>query len=95
MASSKRSRRAELLRLELSDQLRLFLDGHLDGVILMDWAMDHPFFEDAGGRDDLDEEDQKAIGLALGRILTMGPEEPLYQRSTREDLIESVRALSL
>jgi len=87
------SRRAQLLRLELSDQIRLFLAGQIEGEALMDWAMDHPFFEDHG-RAELAREDQQVIGAALGRILTMGPEEPLYQRATREQLAESVRDLA-
>ncbi len=85
------SRRAQLWRLEIADQIRLFLDGEIDGEALMDWAMDHPFYED---RAELSENDAKVIGAALGRILTMGPEEPLYQRTTREQLAESVRDLA-
>ena len=87
----KPTRRAQLLRLELADQIRLFLDGALPGETLMDWAMDHPFYDD---RAELSEEDNKVIGRALGRILTMGPEEPLYQRTTREELAETVRELA-
>lgn len=85
------SRRAQLLRLELADQIRLFLDGAIEGEALMDWAIDHPFYED---RADLSADDARVIGTALGRILTMGPEEPLYQRTTREQLAESVRDLA-
>ncbi len=87
---SKPTRRAQLLRLELADQIRLFLDGELPGERLMDWAMDHPFYDDRG---ELSPDDNKIIGLALGRILTMGPEEPLYQRTTREQLAETVQEL--
>ncbi len=85
------SRRARLWRLELADQIRLYLDGTLDGDVLMDWAMDHPFYDD---RAELSDDDARVIATALGRILTMGPEEPLYQRTTREDLIEAVRELA-
>lgn len=88
---NKPSRRAQLLRLELADQMRLFLAGDLDGETLMDWAMDHPFYED---RSELTEDDARIIGAALGRILTMGPQEPLYQRTTREQLAETVRELA-
>ncbi len=88
---NKPSRRAQMMRLEIADQIRLFLDGQTNGNLLMDWAMDHPFFDD---RSDLSGDDLKAIGAALGRILTMGPEEPLYQRATREQLIESVQELA-
>lgn len=79
------------MRLELADQIRLFLAGDLDGEALMDWSMDHPFYED---RADLSEDDARVIGAALGRILTMGPEEPLYQRTTREQLAETVQDLT-
>jgi len=88
---NKPTRRAQLLRLELADQIRLFLDGELPGEHLMDWAMDHPFHED---RAELSEDDKGVIGRALGRILTMGPEEPLYQRATREQLAETVGELA-
>jgi hypothetical protein len=88
---SKPTRRAQLLRLELADQIRLFLDGKTPGEQLMDWALDHPFYED---RAELSPDDNKVIGLALGRILTMGPEEPLYQRTTREQLAETVQELA-
>ncbi len=87
----KPTRRAQLLRLELADQIRLFLEGELPGEQLMDWAMDHSFYDD---RSELSPDDNTVIGLALGRILTMGPEEPLYQRTTREQLAETVRALA-
>ncbi|MCA1598275.1 MAG: hypothetical protein LC769_04515 [Chloroflexi bacterium] len=85
------NRRAQLLRLELADQIRLFLEGELPGEHLMDWAMDHSFYDD---RSELSPDDTTIIGLALGRILTMGPEEPLYQRTTREQLAETVQALA-
>jgi len=85
------TRRAQLLRLELADQIRLFLEDELPGERLMDWALDHPFYEDRG---ELAPEDNKIIGLALGRILTMGSEEPLYQRTTREQLAETVQELA-
>ena len=85
------SRRAQLMRLEIADQIRLFLAGGLDGAALMDWAMDHPFYDD---RAELSADDARVIGAALGRILTMGPEEPLYQRTTREQLAESVQELA-
>ena len=85
------SRRAQLWRLEIADQIRLFLDGEINGEALMDWAMDHPFYED---RAELSEDDITIIGAALGRILTMGPQEPLYQRTTREQLAASVRDLA-
>jgi hypothetical protein len=87
----KPTRHAQLLRLELADQIRLFLEGELPGERLMDWAMDHSFYDD---RSELSPDDNTVIGLALGRILTMGPEEPLYQRTTREQLAETVRALA-
>ena len=84
------SRRAQLMRLELADQIGFFLAGELDGDTLMDWAMDHPFFED---RAELSDADARVIGTALGRILTMGPQEPLPQRTTREQLAETVHEL--
>ena len=84
---TKPSRRAQLLRLELADQIRHFLDGTLDGAAMIDWAVDHPFYE---VRTDLSDDDARVVGRALGRILTMGPEELLHQRTTREHLAESV-----
>lgn len=85
------SRRAQLMRLELADHIRLFLERQMDGEALIDWAVDHPFFED---RAELTDVDQQVLGEALGRVLTMGPEEPLAQRATREDLIQSVEKLA-
>jgi hypothetical protein len=88
---NKPSRRAQLWRLELADQIRSFLDGSLHGDALIDWAMDHPFFDDRG---DLSDDDARVIGAALGGILTMGPQVPLYQRTTREQLVQAIRDLT-
>lgn len=85
------SRRARLIRLELADQITQFLAGGMDGNALIDWALDHPFYED---RSDLSSDDEQIVGAALGQILTMGPREPLFRRTTREQLAETVRALS-
>ena len=84
------SRKGQLWRGELAGHVEDHLAGRLTAGDLLDWALDHPFFDDRTG---LDDEEQAALGAALGSILQMSEEEPEASRTTREQLEALVRRL--
>ena len=77
------SRKGELWRGDLAQQIDLYLQGQIDQEALIDWAMDHPFFED---QTLLDSAEQRVIAHALGSILQMDDEEPRASRTSRQQL---------
>ena len=85
------SRTTRLMRLELAERIRQFLLGRLDGALLVDWAIDHPFFEDCS---DLSAGDQTVIGKALGRVLSIAEGEDVSHKATREELALSASDLA-
>jgi hypothetical protein len=84
------SRKGQLWRGELAEQIDAHLAGNLTAADLVDWAIDHPFFED---QTDLDESDQRIIAYALGHILELDESEPDGARTTQEELAEAVEVL--
>jgi hypothetical protein len=84
------SRKGQLWRGDLAEHIEEHLAGRLSAEDLVDWAIDHPFFED---RTDLDEADQRVIGSALGFVLQIA--EPNDTRTTPAQLRDVVEALWL
>jgi len=84
------SRTGQLWRGDLAQHIEEYLVGAVSSEALMDWAMDHPFFED---RSLLDQQEQAVIAQALGRILQMGDLEPQPTRTTDAQLAETAKML--
>ena len=84
------SRKGDVWRGELALRITECLDRMLPPDELLDWALDHPFFED---RDQLSEEEQRLIGQALGAILQLAEDEPPATRTTPEQLAALVETL--
>ena len=84
------SRKGELWRGDLAMHLEDHLSGELSTDDLIDWAMDHPFFED---REQLSDAEQRVIAHALGRILQMTDDEPPATRTTPDELADTVEIL--
>lgn len=80
------SRLGQLWRGDLAQQIEEYLAGALTEDALVDWAMDHPFFDD---QSELDRMEQGIIAQALGRILALGEVPP----TTRDALAQSVEVL--
>jgi hypothetical protein len=84
------SRQGELWRAEIAEQVDAYLDGRLSADDLLDWSMDHPFFDQQA---DLDPAEQALLGGALGAILQLDEQEPLGVRTTRQELRRLVALL--
>ena len=84
------SRKGALWRGELAQRIAERLDGTLADEDLLDWALDHPFFED---REQLSDEEQRLIAQALGTVLRMAPDEPRATRTTLEQVAAQVELL--
>lgn len=84
------SRKGQLWRGELAQHIESYLSGQEQAEELLDWALDHPFFDD---QSELDDEEQRVLAEGLGRILQMSEAEPLPTRTTRADLAATVRRL--
>ncbi|HWE64394.1 MAG TPA: hypothetical protein VHB98_21995 [Chloroflexota bacterium] len=84
------SRKGQLWRGDLAQHIEDYLAGVVDAGELMEWALDHPFFDDQAG---LDDEDRLALGEALGSILQLSEAEPAASRTTGEQLEAVVRRL--
>ncbi|MDB5074793.1 MAG: hypothetical protein JWO42_972 [Chloroflexi bacterium] len=85
------SRKGELWRGDLAQHIEDYLNGAESAESLIDWAMDHPFFEE--DRQDLSDEEQRAIAHALGTVLQLDPSEPEATRSTDAHLRETIEIL--
>jgi hypothetical protein len=84
------SRQGELWRAEIAEQVEAYLGGQLSTDELLDWSIDHPFFDQ---QVDLDAGEQTLIGGALGAILQLDEQEPLGTRTTRQELRRLVTLL--
>jgi hypothetical protein len=84
------SRKGELWRGDLAQHIEDYLKGAESLEELIDWSMDHPFYED---RTDLSDEEQRAIAHALGTVLQMDASEPIETRSTDAQLRDAVEIL--
>jgi hypothetical protein len=84
------SRQGELWRAEIADQVTAYLGGRLGAGDLLDWSMDHPFFDQQA---DLDADEQALLGGALGAILQLDEQEPIGVRTTRQELRRLVTLL--
>lgn len=84
------SRKGALWRGELAQRIEECLTGTLPAEDLLEWALDHPFFED---REQLSDDEQRIIAQALGTVLQMAPDEPFGTRTTLEDLGTLVEVL--
>lgn len=80
------SRLGQLWRGDLAQHIEDYLAGALTEDALLDWTMDHPFFDD---RSDLDRSEQEIIAQTLGRILALGETPP----TSRDALAQSVEML--
>lgn len=79
------SRKGDVWRGELAQRIGECLEGTLPPDELLDWALEHPFFED---QEELSPEEQWLLGQALGAVLHLSPDEPPVTRTTRERLTE-------
>lgn len=77
------SRQGELWRAEIAEYVEEYLAGRLSIEALLDWSMDHPFFDQEA---DLDGDEQLLLGGALGAILQLDAREPIGSRTTRPEL---------
>ena len=77
------SKKGALWRGELAQRISECLHGTLSSDDLLEWALDHPFFDD---REQLSDEEQRLIAQALGTILQLAPDEPPATRTTPEQL---------
>jgi hypothetical protein len=84
------SRKGELWRGDLAQHIEDYLKGAEAPEALIDWAIDHPFFED---RTDLSDDEQRTIAYALGTVLQMDSSEPLETRSTDAQLQDAIEIL--
>ena len=84
------SRKGQLWQGDLAQHIEEYLTGADSPGSLLEWALDHPFFDD---RDGLDPAEQAAIARALGLILQASEDEPAATRTSRAQLEEL--ALSL
>jgi hypothetical protein len=84
------SRKGALWRGELAQRISECLTGALPSEDLLEWALDHPFFED---REQLSDDEQRIIAQALGTVLQMAPDEPPGTRTTLEQLAALVEVL--
>jgi hypothetical protein len=84
------SRKGALWRGELAQRITECLSGTFPADDLLEWALDHPFFED---REQLGADEQRIIAQALGTVLRMAPDEPFSTRTTLEQLAAVVEVL--
>lgn len=84
------SRQGALWRGELAQHIEEYLDGTESYDALLDWAMDHPFFDE---QRDLDAAERPLLAEALGRILQLSETEPLPTRTTRDELLATMTRL--
>ncbi len=84
------SRKGALWRGELAQRVSECLNGALPAEDLVEWALDHPFFED---REQLSDDEQRIIAQALGTVLQMAPDEPAATRTTLEQLAALIEVL--
>lgn len=84
------SRKGQLWRGDLAQRIEGFLAGSESADELMDWALDHPFFED---QSELDDEDQRAIAMGLGRILELESHDLGSAGTSREQLADALALL--
>jgi len=84
------SRKGALWRGELAQRIAECLAGSLSSEDLLEWALDHPFFED---REQLSDDEQRIIAQALGTVLQMAPSEPPGTRTSLEQLAALVEVL--
>jgi hypothetical protein len=84
------SRQGALWRGELAQHIHEYLGGAESYDELLDWVMDHPFFDD---QSDLDAAERPLLAEALGRILQLSEAEPLPTRTTREELESTMTRL--
>jgi hypothetical protein len=84
------SRQGELWRAEIAEQVEAHLGGQLSADELLDWCIDHPFFDQQA---DLDAGERALIGGALGAILQIDEQEPLGTRTTCQELRRLVAIL--
>lgn len=84
------SRKGELWRADIAQRIGEYLDGHLSTEGLVDWAVDHPFYDD---QSDLDEEEQHLVALGLALALQLDGSEPEQTRTTSQQLRSAATAL--
>ena len=84
------SRKGAVWRGELAQRIEEHLQGAITADELVTWAVDHPFFEDRG---ELNPDEQRLLGSALGLILQSADDEPLPTRTTPEELAELAQSL--
>lgn len=84
------SRKGQLWRGELAQHIEEYLEGEAREEEFIDWALDHPFFDD---HSDLDAVELSLIGMGLGRILQRSAAEPFATRTTDAQLREAMLML--
>jgi hypothetical protein len=84
------SRKGQLWRGELAQHIEAYLAEQESLDALLDWALDHPFFDE---QSELDAEERRLLAEGLGRILQLSDAEPLPTRTTRGDLEATARRL--
>jgi len=81
------SRKGQLWRGELAQHIEEYLEGASTEEELLDWGLDHPFFDD---QSELDSIELSLIGMALGRILQRSSVEAPATRTSNAQLREAV-----
>lgn len=84
------TRKGQVWRGEIAERIQAHLDGAITAEDLIDWALEHPFYDD---QTDLDDPDRRAIANALGHILQLDQAEAADQRTTAAMLPAVVDAL--
>jgi hypothetical protein len=77
------TRKGALWRAEIAQHVEEYLQGLGPASALVDWAVEHPFFDSQEGIGDAD---RQLIAFALGLALQLDPAEPLATRSTDDQL---------
>ena len=84
------SRKGQLWQGDLAQHIEEHLAAPAAPAALLEWALDHPFFDDRAG---LDPEEQMTIARALGLILQASEAEPGATRTSRVQLEELASSL--
>jgi hypothetical protein len=84
------TRKGELWRGDIAQQIEDYVAGAIALDALMEWALEHPFFED---RAELSSDEQHILAHGLGTILQADPNEPLPTRTTADQLQAAAEVL--
>lgn len=84
------SRKGELWRAEIAQCIGDYLDHRLSATGLIDWAVDHPFYDD---QSDLEVDEQRLIAVGLALALQLDESEPEETRTSVRELRAAESAL--